>query len=87
MNESTYVHFRDEDQLPVAAFVTFNDDTVKAAILKEYLSMSWLRYYIGAHVFQMDTAKDPKRYLLKVQTAPEPSTLIWENLRYSTVIT
>lgn len=33
----------------------------------------------------MHTLKDNKRFLLGVYPAPEPSTIIWENLKYGTV--
>ena len=85
LDDSSTCTCRSSNQRPVAAFIIFNDDSVALNILREYNSISWIRYILGGHRFRMNTIRDKQQYSLHVKAAPDPSSIIWENLKYTNV--
>jgi len=85
LDDSSTCTCRSSNQRPVAAFIIFNDDSVALNILREYNSISWIRYILGGHRFRMNTVRDKQQYSLHVKAAPDPSSIIWENLKYTNV--
>lgn len=60
------------------AFLTFDHETAANLIIKQFKNTSFSTYYFSdIHPFRFHN------HLLKVSQAPEPSTIIWENLKYS----
>lgn len=62
-------------QSPIMAFVTF-ETKIGALVAKSTFTTSWLTYCCtpAKNLF--------KGYALRIDDAPEPSTIIWENLNY-----
>lgn len=62
---------------PVSAFVTFDHEIAAILLMQQYNNMPILKYYFSHdHPFRWDGR------LLKLSQAPEPSTIIWENMKY-----
>lgn len=63
-------------QVPLALLVTYNDDVATNIVMNKYNQLSSLQYYMGGHEFQI------RGHNVRIHVAPEPSTIIWENLGY-----
>ena len=76
--ETRFVRMSEVTERPIAAFITFNDIVDAINCVRCFHSMTWGEFCRGgAPELLLKGSK------LTIFRAPEPSTIIWENLKYT----